>query len=279
MLLVGSLLLASAVYLERWYQGRSAPVDRELFPGVRHVRTALREPREVVINLLFVDLTSPIEFQITKPSAEKHPKVNAATTAAFLQDANVQVAMNANFFHPFHSNSPWNYYPRAGDPVEVLGHAASSGNVYSKQIWAGATLFISRENRVQLGGNIAEIWNAVAGDQWLVRDGAIVAEADSFGIYPRAAAAMNETGNLLILAVVDGKQPHFSMGMTLPELGAFLKARGAHHAINLDGGGSVTMVAESARGNPVTLNSPIHTRIPGRQRPVANHIGIRAATN
>jgi exopolysaccharide biosynthesis protein len=49
---------------------------------------------------------------------------------------------------------------------------------------------------------------------------------------------------------------------------------GAYYAMNLDGGGSSTMVIEGANGEPVILNSPIDSRIPGRERPVANHLGI-----
>lgn len=102
-----------------------------------------------------------------------------------------------------------------------------------------------------------------------------MAKADAFAVYPRAAGGLNAAGDELILALVDGKQPGFSEGMTLPELAELLNSRGAHDAVNLDGGGSVTLVAADSRGKPVVLNSPIHTRIPGRQRPVGNHLGIR----
>ena len=40
-------------------------------------------------------------------------------------------------------------------------------------------------------------------------------------------------------------------------------------------GGSVTLVMADEKRRPVVLNSPIHTRIPGRQRPVGNQIGVR----
>ena len=47
--------------------------------------------------------------------------------------------------------------------------------------------------------------------------------------------------------------------------------------LNLDGGGSSTLVAEDEKKNPVLLNSPIHGRLPpGKERPVANHLGIFA---
>ena len=46
-------------------------------------------------------------------------------------------------------------------------------------------------------------------------------------------------------------------------------------AIELDGGGSATLVTEGEDGQPEVLSSPIHQRIPGRERPVANHLGVR----
>jgi hypothetical protein len=46
--------------------------------------------------------------------------------------------------------------------------------------------------------------------------------------------------------------------------------------MNLDGGGSSTLAVEGANGRPEVLNSPIHQRIPGRERPVGNHLGIFA---
>ncbi len=46
--------------------------------------------------------------------------------------------------------------------------------------------------------------------------------------------------------------------------------------MNLDGGGSSTMVVAGRDGQSRVLNSPIDNYIPGRERPVANHLGIFA---
>lgn len=50
---------------------------------------------------------------------------------------------------------------------------------------------------------------------------------------------------------------------------------GVYSALNLDGGGSTTLVTETASGI-TPLNAPIHTKIPMRERPIANHIGFYA---
>ena len=80
----------------------------------------------------------------------------------------------------------------------------------------------------------------------------------------------------LILVVVDGRQPGYSEGVTLQELADIIIFHGGHNAINLDGGGSSTMVVEGPLGGAKVINSPINGQIPGRERPVGNHLGIYA---
>ncbi len=59
--------------------------------------------------------------------------------------------------------------------------------------------------------------------------------------HPRAAIGIDRKGAVHIVAV-DGRQPGHSDGMTLQELGDFLLAHGITDAMNLDGGGSTTLV-------------------------------------
>jgi exopolysaccharide biosynthesis protein len=59
--------------------------------------------------------------------------------------------------------------------------------------------------------------------------------------HPRTAIARLESGKLLLLTV-DGRQPGVSAGMSLNTLADLLIELGAVEAINLDGGGSTTMV-------------------------------------
>jgi hypothetical protein len=58
--------------------------------------------------------------------------------------------------------------------------------------------------------------------------------------HPRTAIA-SLPGNKALLAVVDGRQPALSVGMSLDELARLMIELGAVEAINLDGGGSSTM--------------------------------------
>ncbi len=64
-----------------------------------------------------------------------------------------------------------------------------------------------------------------------------------FNRHPRTAVAKMKDGKLLMVTV-DGRQPGVSVGMTLPELAEYLHSLGAVDAMNLDGGGSTTMVLD-----------------------------------
>ncbi|MGM0602815.1 MAG: phosphodiester glycosidase family protein [Bacillota bacterium] len=75
------------------------------------------------------------------------------------------------------------------------------------------------------------------------------------GRAPRTALGINSE-NQLILVTVDGRQPDFSIGMTLDEMAELLRWLGAEDAMNLDGGGSARMVI---RG--FTMNNPSEKRL------------------
>jgi hypothetical protein len=65
-----------------------------------------------------------------------------------------------------------------------------------------------------------------------------------FGVHrnPRTMAGVTAGGDVL-LVTVDGRQPGYSVGLSFAEEAAVMGALGAEDALNLDGGGSTTMVA------------------------------------
>ncbi len=107
------------------------------------------------------------------------------------------------------------------------------------------------------------IVHALAGGPRLLRSGEIdiTGSEEKFqndillGRAPRTALGINSK-NQLILVTVDGRQPDFSIGMTLEEMAYLLKWLGAEDAMNLDGGGSARMVI---RG--FTMNNPSEKRL------------------
>lgn len=63
--------------------------------------------------------------------------------------------------------------------------------------------------------------------------------------HPRTALGRLADGRI-VLVTVGGRQPYHSLGMTLTELAAYLRQLGATDALNLDGGGSTTLVVRGA---------------------------------
>ncbi|NLJ86315.1 MAG: phosphodiester glycosidase family protein [Firmicutes bacterium] len=116
--------------------------------------------------------------------------------------------------------------------------------------------------------------HAVGGGPRLLRQGQvdITAEQERFqaditqGRAPRTALGVTERGELL-LVTVNGRQNNISIGMTLAEAAELMRELGAIEAMNLDGGGSSTMVV---RG--IVLNAPSD----GVPRPVSNAILVWA---
>ncbi len=84
---------------------------------------------------------------------------------------------------------------------------------------------------------------------------------------PVSAVGISRDGRTMLLVAVDGRQPRLSVGLTQPQLAAYMQWLGAYQAMEFDSGGSVTMVIRPAgRPAPVVVNSPSD----GHERPVAD---------
>ncbi|PRH78846.1 hypothetical protein C6N75_12890 [Streptomyces solincola] len=106
----------------------------------------------------------------------------------------------------------------------------------------------------------------------VLRGGAPVPGLDGTVAAVRTAAGIGESGRRVWLLALDGS-PGFRDGLTLAELAGVLAGLGASEAVNLDGGGSSTLVARDAGASAVrVLNHPSG----GAQRPVPNGVGVFA---
>jgi hypothetical protein len=119
----------------------------------------------------------------------------------------------------------------------------------------------------------------LGGFPMLLRDGADVLHEQvvrpEFGLarHPRTALGWTADQRRLFLVVVDGRQPPYSDGMSLPETTWVFRRLGAVQALNLDGGGSTALViherlvnrpsdreGERAVGNALVLTGCRQTR-------------------
>lgn len=115
---------------------------------------------------------------------------------------------------------------------------------------------------------------AIGGMPRLLRDGRVVLSdkiesiPENFAMtkHPRSAVGFSADSTTIFLVTVDGRQAGFSEGMTLVELATYLLTIDVYDALNLDGGGSTTMVI----GDRV-VNSPSDNT---GERAVANGLFI-----
>jgi Phosphodiester glycosidase len=277
-------LLGLPIGLQSWsYFQRPArqTLSLNLATGVNYQRVIMTQPRPNVVHVVQIDLTQPQLKLLVTPgiiAADGH-YLNALTTSQFLTRYQQDLAINANFFHPFQENAPWNYYPRMGDPVHSVGYAASNGQVYSMGNYVPDWVVVcfNRQNQVQIlpqSNCPAETQQGLSGNELILPANRPVMIIEKDKPYPRTIVGTNATGTQLWLVVIDGKQPWYSEGMTIAETRPLLQKLGITTALNLDGGGSVAMVRSTPTG-PQALNAPIHNKIPMKQRPIANHLGLR----
>ncbi|MBN1965041.1 MAG: phosphodiester glycosidase family protein [Anaerolineae bacterium] len=255
--------------------------SEDIFQGVTYIRDVRDEPRPLVIHIARIDLhAAGVELVVTPPDSSGGMDVLARTTSGFLAEFGVQVAINASYFEPWWSRALWDYYPHVGDPARVYGLAAAGGVTYGEPAEGFPSLYVTRDLVASIGTlPDGEVYNAVSGNHSLLEDG----EMPDFtpndyqaALHPRTAVALDRSGRILLLVVVDGRQPNYSEGVTLPELAEIIRQYNGYDALNLDGGGSSTLVVQGTDGQPRILNSSIDNNIPGRERPVAVQLGVRA---
>ncbi|MCX4967733.1 phosphodiester glycosidase family protein [Streptomyces sp. NBC_00654] len=89
---------------------------------------------------------------------------------------------------------------------------------------------------------------------------------------PRTAVGFSKDGRTMQVVTVDGRQAD-SGGVTLTELGLMMRRAGSYSALNLDGGGSSTLVAREPGSDTLQVeNSPSD----GSERTVPNGLALTA---
>jgi large repetitive protein len=107
----------------------------------------------------------------------------------------------------------------------------------------------------------ADIVEAIGGNHFTARNGDVAAPSRS--VYPAGSRAHPRTNvgvmpdGRVLMVTIDGRQPGYSIGVTLAEAGRLMLSLGARHAFNMDGGGSTMMGRRLlASGEFVVANRP-----------------------
>ncbi len=106
-------------------------------------------------------------------------------------------------------------------------------------------------------------------------DAVTVNRREDEGCQPRLALGLTPDKRTLVVVAVDGRQPGYSIGATMADLRAIFRREGVSDAVNMDGGGSTSLVVWDGRADrPVMLN---HQK-GGYARKNAVNFGISFAT-
>ena len=238
----------------------------------------------MAIHVLKVDLgRRGMELEVTAGDTGAGRTFRAQTTSEFVVRNRMSAAVNGGFFDPFKSGTPGgdDYYPHTGDAVDALGLSMHAGKIASPAnadpkvngticIRKPAAVSIERGQACPAGTD-----EALAAGPLLLAGGQLQAHTYSMTArHPRTAFGISADRRTAWLVVVDGRQVA-SLGATLPDMAEIFRRLGASEALNLDGGGSTALVIADT-DPPRVINTPIHTGVPGRERPAANHLGVRA---
>ncbi|WKZ34699.1 MAG: SH3 domain-containing protein [Anaerolineales bacterium] len=259
-------------YMVSLGKGRPASIAQNLFPGITYLRKDLTAPRQIVVHVMAINLqTAKLEFLVT-PSPDGKDVLCTRTTSKYLHEFKLHVAINGGYYS--YLDVSFASRCQSGDPVRVSDYAASRGTIYSPKNTFQPTMYIGQKNQVSFNTVEGKVFNAVSGDRMVVVDGKVVKNLAASTPSPRTAVGLNKNARWLTLMVVDGRQPGYSEGVTFPELAELLLSYGVTTGANMDGGGSSAMAIKGLDGSARVLNSPIDMGRPGKERAVANHLGL-----
>ncbi|MBQ9771712.1 MAG: phosphodiester glycosidase family protein [Lentisphaeria bacterium] len=226
----------------------------EVQTGVVHLRIEETRPRLMKISILRIDLQTPgLDFTATgrdKNWGKEMPDCKGAfirtkrqRTRDFMKEQrgkglNMIVAVNAAPWSPW--KAPFNHKYANPSGVNIL-----NGEVVSENRGRRPCFVIYEDGTPAIVPHIPEkdyarIKVAVSGFSIVAKDGK--STFNDKHLAPRTAYGISADKRYIYILGVDGRQPDWSMGMTCKEAGLWLLAAGASDAINMDGGGSTTLI-------------------------------------
>ncbi|MDC7232166.1 MAG: phosphodiester glycosidase family protein [Spirochaetales bacterium] len=208
------------------------------------------------------------DFFLTPPDPSGKGETRSLKTSEFAEFYDLLIAANAS---PYADVDLFN---RSDRPMDIVGLQINAGESVSEAVPHYDALYILDDGQVMFSSQEtipAKTSQALGGFHLLLRAG------ENLGMdgkrHPRTAVGLSRDGKRFIIAVFDGRQANRA-GLSTRECAAWMQWLGAYDALNLDGGGSSTLVFNE-KGTVRVLNSPIHRGKPGLERAVANHLGFR----
>ncbi|MGE5611326.1 MAG: phosphodiester glycosidase family protein [Bacillota bacterium] len=250
------------------------------FPGVGYATESRKDPA-MRLYCVMVDLTnSAVSLHVSRggpdPDGNGPFQTTLMRTSEIAARERFDIAINGSFFAAKSKVDEEGALLRyaVGQPASVIGPAMSDGTLWAKGSGARPCLIVTDRGEVLIAPSTQIPHNArqiVSGNTLLVENGKAVANS-SKQIAPRTAVGLDKGHKRLVVLIVDGRLPGFSIGMSYAQVAAELISLGCHTAINLDGGGSTTLVLRDPKTQQFRV---INTPSDGTERPIANVLGVK----
>lgn len=258
----------------------------KLASGVNHAKFDLTQPRPMKMHAVRIDTTNPrIFFNTTKCDADLGkpmpdcPRFKITTkrtrTLKFFNQARAAgldmiLAVNASPWRPW--EKPFNH-----KYAYIWGFFVVDGVVITPSDTPSPVFVITKDGKVDLRhctskSNNSDIAFAIPGFFFILQDGKCCTQ-DNKTLHPRTFFGLSKDKRYVYFVTVDGRSKGYSEGMTVVEGAAYLKYFGASDAINMDGGGSTTLIFL----DPKTKKGRLVNTPPDKSkytRPVANSVGV-----
>ncbi len=211
---------------------------------------------QLVYHLLTIQLDDPsLEIIASVPSSEEI--FIGETTLEFAQTNNVDVAITATPFS--YPNSPF-FSQRKLEGIYIY-----QGKMYSKPIKEKAALCFTKDKKAYIVDSQcdSEVWDAyyAFGGFWTTFEDDIMFQFRD-KTDARTAVGVSKNGKTVYLLIVE-KNNH-SVGCNYMDCSKLLKDAGAFKALQLDGGGSTSLILNGCKEHSVVS-----------KRTVANNFGFR----
>lgn len=251
-----------------------------LAPHIAYQQIVTPAPNPRVTQIVALDLSrGALALRLTQGDPAGGKEFMSQTTTSFTRQTGAIIGVNAGFFGPVVNEE--------GVAMDAAGFVVANGRVASPPLPPEADSAVVKAvvcfeaTQVFIDDVLScppRYREGLAAGPRLLRDGLNVANPSNTTRHPRTALGVSQNGEKVWIVVTDGRQAGYSEGATLAEMADLLKSLGAVNAINLDGGGSSALVFADPATGLRTLNRPIQNGSPGRERPVATHIGVYRAT-
>ena len=290
-LLVSCLMLGICLFVH--FAAKAALLWEERFhDGVTVSAYALEKPRIMKVFVARVDLTTPgISFTSTERLKDgwREPirMADSSTDGKYLAETqlestadfmmrrrslgmNVVLAANAAFWKPWPQ-------PDNENRADPIGLCISDGIEVSADTtdYDTGTFVVYRNGKVDIVPLLDEDKReetavAVSGLPIIMKDGQFTNPDDS-SIHPRTAFGLTADRKTFVILVVDGRQTGYSEGASLNDLYDIMRRLGVADAVNMDGGGSSSLVVFDAKQDGARM---LNQHAGGAVRNVAFNLGV-----